>query len=306
MTTRPARVVGVSLGSSHRDHAAVLELAGRTVEVVRRGTDGDLGHAAALLSSLDGAVDAIGLGGIDRWLVLAGRRYAIRDAEALVRSVSRTPVVDGSGLKAVWEPTVIERLLAEGRIHPSQRVLMVSALDRFGMADAFYRAGFPTVAGDLLFAAHIDYPIRSREELIELGERLLPEFVTRPFGELYPVGEAQEAEPDPRYARYFDEAQIVAGDFHFIRRYLPDRLDGKVIITNTTTAADMNLLARRGAKLVVTTTPVIGGRSFGTNVIEAAAVAVTGCLPDDPRWAEAVAGLGLEYGERWLEGQASN
>lgn len=300
----PLKVVGVSLGSSRRDHEASLTLAGRDVLIARRGVDGDFARAADLLRSLDGTVDAIGLGGIDRWLVLDGRRYAIRDAETLVRSVSKTPVVDGSGLKAAWEPAVIRRLIAGGRIDPSQRVLMVSALDRFGMADAFYRAGFPTVAGDLMFAARIDYPIRSREELIELGERLLPEFVTRPFGELYPVGEEQEAEPDPRYARYFDSAEIVAGDFHLIRRYLPESLGGKIVITNTTTASDLDLLAERGARLVITTTPVVDGRSFGTNVVEAAVVAVTGLFPDDPGWAETVAGLGLRYGERWLQGHA--
>jgi hypothetical protein len=41
------------------------------------------------------------------------------------------------------------------------------------------------------------------------------------------------------------------------------------VITNTTTRDDMILLKERGISKVITTTPDMGGRSFGTNVIEA-------------------------------------
>ncbi len=53
-------------------------------------------------------------------------------------------------------------------------------------------------------------------------------------------------------------------------------MDGKVVITNTTTADDIDFLTRRGVRYLVTTTPVFDGRSFGTNLLEAALVAVAG------------------------------
>ncbi len=278
----------------------MIQLNGAPVQVERLGTDGSLQRAMELLRSLDGKVDAIGLGGIDRWLVVDGERFAIADAEKLVAAVTKTPVLDGTGLKAVWEPRVIDALLSRRIIDPADPVLMVSALDRFGIADAFYRLGFPTVAGDLIFTAHLDYPILSRAELVRLGKHLLPEMVKRPFSELYPIGAEQDVLSDERYRRYFDAARIIAGDFHLIRRYWPDQLADKVIITNTTTAADVEAVRARSAKWLITTTPEIDGRSFGTNVMEAAVVAVSGVTPDHPEWAKTVEDIDIGFGAVWL------
>ena len=49
-----------------------------------------------------------------------------------------------------------------------------------------------------------------------------------------------------------------------------------MIVTNTTTEEDIAFLAERGIKYLITTTPVMEGRSFGTNMLEAALVAVAG------------------------------
>jgi hypothetical protein len=69
---------------------------------------------------------------------------------------------------------------------------------------------------------------------------------------------------------------VVAGDCHYIKRYMPDDMQGKVVVTNTTTADDVALFKQCGVKYLVTTTPVLEGRSFGTNMMEAALVAVAG------------------------------
>jgi hypothetical protein len=57
---------------------------------------------------------------------------------------------------------------------------------------------------------------------------------------------------------------------------MPDDLTGKVIVTNTTTPEDVEAFRKAGVKYLVTTTPVLEGRSFGTNMMEAALVAVSG------------------------------
>ena len=73
-----------------------------------------------------------------------------------------------------------------------------------------------------------------------------------------------------------DRATVIAGDCHFIKRFMPARLDGKIICTNTTTAADVAAFRAAGARYLVTTTPRLEGRSFGTNMMEAMLVAVSG------------------------------
>jgi hypothetical protein len=57
---------------------------------------------------------------------------------------------------------------------------------------------------------------------------------------------------------------------------MPEDLSGKVIATNTTTAADVEAFRQRGVRYLVTSTPRLEGRSFGTNMMEAALVAVAG------------------------------
>ncbi|MBL8051711.1 MAG: hypothetical protein JNM46_10860, partial [Anaerolineales bacterium] len=59
-------------------------------------------------------------------------------------------------------------------------------------------------------------------------------------------------------------------------RFMPDDLAGKVVVTNTTTPEDVEAFRKAGVKYLVTTTPVLEGRSFGTNMMEAALVAVSG------------------------------
>ena len=57
---------------------------------------------------------------------------------------------------------------------------------------------------------------------------------------------------------------------------MPRNLDGKIIVTNTTTPEDVDLFQESRVKYLVTSTPVLDGRSFGTNMMEAALVAVSG------------------------------
>ncbi len=47
-------------------------------------------------------------------------------------------------------------------------------------------------------------------------------------------------------------------------------------MTNTTTEENIELLKSRGVKTVITTTPRYEGRSFGTNMMEAALTAYAG------------------------------
>ena len=55
---------------------------------------------------------------------------------------------------------------------------------------------------------------------------------------------------------------------------MPDDLSGKIIITNTTTEHNVEELQCRGLHMLVTTTPRLEGRSFGTNVMEATMLAL--------------------------------
>ena len=84
---------------------------------------------------------------------------------------------------------------------------------------------------------------------------------------LYPTGDKQK-EHKPKFTEFFNWADWICGDYHYISRNLPPRLDGKVVLTNTTTEKDQQRLKSLGLAWLITTTPVIDGRSFGMNVLE--------------------------------------
>ncbi len=241
------------------------------------GMDGSLDKAIAKIKELDGTVDAIGLGGIDVYLYAGKKRYAIRDGVKLLDAAKFTPVVDGSGLKNTLEREAVGYLQRELGIELNgKRVLMVSALDRFGMAQALVAAGAEVVFGDFIFALDLDKPVRGLEEFEELAQKYLPDACKLPFQFFYPTGKKQDRPPESKYPEYYDDAEIIAGDFHFMRAYMPPRLDEKMILTNTLTARDIEELRSRGVTTLITTTPDFQGRSFGTNVLEAALIALLG------------------------------
>jgi hypothetical protein len=284
-TVAPLHVVSVSLGSSSRDHSATAHLLGRDWILERRGTDGDIEKARQAIADLDGKAAAIGLGGIDLYLVAGGRRYVLRDAQKLANAAHKTPVVDGSGLKDTLERATIQNLQKEGILDfRGKKVLLACAVDRFGMAEELVKCGAKATFGDMLFILNVPVPLRTLGAVRKLAAVILPIACRLPFKMLYPTGEQQTKIVDSKsHRKLFEENEIIAGDFLLIRRYLPENMAGKTILTNTVTSADVELLKSRGAACLITTTPEFEGRSFGTNVMEGVFAALGAKTPDEYR-----------------------
>lgn len=275
------RVLSISLGSSRRNGKATEQIGGEIISIERIGTDGDKQKAIQLIREFDGKVDAFGLGGTDLYIYAGKKRYTFKESAEIAAAAKITPVVDGSGIKNTLERQVIANLTEKYGIDlKNKKVLLVCAVDRFGMAEALAQNGCQVVFGDLLFGLGLPVPIRNIRTLGYLARVVAPVITQLPISLFYPTGDKQK-ERTPRFGSYFREADIIAGDFHFIRRYMPEGLPGKTIITNTVTLEDEALLAQRGVSLLITTTPEMGGRSFGTNVLESVLVALAGKRPDE-------------------------
>ncbi len=266
------RVVSISLGSSKRDKKVVETFFGTEFEIERIGTDGDVEKCKSKIAELDGKVDAFGVGGTDLYVYAGNKRYTFNEIVRLWSGAKTTPIVDGSGLKHTLERETVAYLQDNSIVDfHSKKVLLVCAVDRFGMAEALATRAKSIVFGDLFFNIGIPIPIRTWKSLNTLARLVLPVVVHLPFKWLYPTGEKQD-KITPKYGKYYAEADVIAGDFHLIRRYMPDDLKGKIVLTNTTTESDVEALTKRGVSQLITTTPVFSGRSFGTNVMEAVLV----------------------------------
>jgi len=260
------KVLGISLSSGERDHKAVVELKGEKISIERIGTDGDFEKARELFKRYDSEVDAFGLGGIDITLGIS-RRYKVRDAYKLINGLS-TGVFDGNGIKHVLDRKSMEYVEKKGIDLMNKKVFMVCACNRRGMAEEFEKYRCNMVYGDFMFGLKLDIPVRSLRIGNVLAGLTLPIVTKLPHKFLYPIGKSQN-ERKPRFTKYFKEADIIAGDFHYIYKYSPDNLDGKIMITTTTTSKDVKEMKERGVSCLITTTPEIDGRCFGSNIIEA-------------------------------------
>lgn len=282
------RIVSVSIGSSLRDSQAVINVCGEDFSIERIGTNGDIQKAIELIRELDGKVAAFGMGGIDLYIWGGKRRFILREAKRIARAPKKSPIVDGSGLKNTLERKAIANLARENPdLFSGKKVLLTCALDRFGMAQALQDTGCEVLYGDFMFVLGIPMPIYKLKILERAVAVLAPIVVQFPFSWLYPIGSKQEDAPNlSKYERFYNWADIIAGDYHMIRKYMPNDLSGKTILTNTITESDVQFLRERNLKELITTTPDLSGRSFGTNVMEGLIVAlldkpVSEITPDD-------------------------
>lgn len=292
------RIVSISLGSSARDYSFTATILGRTVEVERIGVNGDTARAAELVRSYDGRVDAIGLGGLTPVFRVGKARYPHREAIRIAAQARRTPVVDGGVVKSTLERWAVAQAVRRvPGLFRYKRVLLTSGIERYQLASAIAQYD-----GELRFAdpiVHLGLPFlpapRSLEQLELYAATTLPISVLLPYSLLHPVALGQEGY-DPRAAELFRWAQVIAGDFAYIRRFAPADLAGKAIVTDDPSPAEVEDLRRRGVTTLVTMTPPISDeRPFvAADVLEAIVTAIqeTGAQPGEAEALDFIAAAG--------------
>ncbi len=275
------RVVSISLGSASRDKKVEAEFLGEKFLIERIGTEGSIDKAKELLRELDGKVACFGMGGLDFYVRSGKKKWMLKDALKLAAIPKVTPIVDGGGVKDTLERKVILDLEpVYGIPVRGKNVVVTSGVARFSNAEAFFQAGAKVLLGDLIFILELPFKVWTLRSLHAIASVIAPIAVNMPIGMLYPTGESQK-KPKPKFGKVYEWADILAGDYHFIHRFIPERLDGKVILTNTVTPADLAELKEKGVSYLITTTPEMQGRSFATNVIEALLVAISGKKPEE-------------------------
>ena len=265
------KVLSISLGSSSRNHKTQATFLDEPFELERFGVDGDWKRFLALYEKYDGQVDAFGVGGTLFYLQVDKRRYYFRDCKQIRKRVHKSKIGDGNGIKHLMAPRALAQLEKETGISlKGKKAFKTSAVDRWGLAQALLDFGCDVTFGDLMLTLDVGIAVKKLSTVKLIATLLCPIVMQLPYVWFYPVGKEQDEEPSKKYTRYYEEADVLAGDFLQIWHYLPDDLTGKIIVTNTTTDQNVKALQKRNLQVLVTTTPRLEGRSFGTNVMEAA------------------------------------
>ena len=273
------KIVSISVGSSSRDHITRRDFLGEECEISRVGTNGDFEKAVQMYRDLDGKVDAFGAGGVEFFLQVANKRYYFRDVKRIRNAITISKVGDGNGVKGLLEKrafAALEKYLneKEGKTLKGMPALQTTAVDRYGMGEAMVNSGLNVTFGDFMFALGMPFAIKSLSTVRLLAALLLPVITQLPVPWLYPLGSEQDKPPQPKWTKYYEQSIVLAGDFLQIRQYMPDDLTGKIVVTNTTTKKNVGELQKRNLHILVTVTPRLEGRSFGTNVMEATLLAL--------------------------------
>lgn len=273
------KILSISVGSSSRDHTTKHVFLGQECELSRQGTDGNFEKAVQRYAEMDGKVDAFGVGGVEFYLRVGKRRYYFRDVSRIRKAVKISKIGDGNGVKGLLERRAFQALEKhlnekENKTLKGMPALLTTAVDRYGMGEAMVDAGLDMTIGDLMFTLGLPFPVRKLSTVRALAATLLPVITYMPFTWFYALGSEQDKPPQRKWDKYYQRAQVLGGDFIQIRQYMPDDLTGKIIVTNTTTSKNVEELKKRNLHILVTVTPRLEGRSFGTNVMEATLLAL--------------------------------
>ncbi|HSO14289.1 MAG TPA: hypothetical protein VLT51_18065 [Anaerolineales bacterium] len=273
------KILSISVGSSSRDHTTRHVFLGQECELSRQGTDGDFEKAVQRYAEMDGKVDAFGVGGVEFFLRVGKKRYYFRDVSRIRRAIKISKVGDGNGVKGLLERRAFQALEKhlnekENKTLKGMPALLTTAVDRYGMGEAMVDSGLDMTYGDLMFALGMPIAVKRLSTIRLLAGLLLPVITNLPFTWFYALGSEQDKPPQPKWEKYYQQAQVLGGDFIQIRQYMPDDLTGKIVVTNTTTARNVEELRKRNLHILVTVTPRLEGRSFGTNVMEATLLAL--------------------------------
>jgi len=276
-------IVSVSLGPSTRDFAFTTKLFGEEVHVRRLGADGSVQRACELVAQFDGQVDAIGLGGMNVRFRVGNRTYVHKQIQRIASTAQATPVVDGAHLRNTLERWAIGQVAKQQPgIFSHKRVFVVSGIDRYGMAQVLSTFTPEIRSGDPIFHLNLPFSLRSFRQLELYASLVLPTLCRAPYCRLCPVGPEQDLRT-PRGVKHFDQAHIIAGDYTYMRRFAPDNLRGKTVITNTLSSADVQNLKERGVESLITMTPPLSDDHpfVGANIIEAILVSFIDRPPEE-------------------------
>jgi len=178
-------------------------------------------------------------------------------------------VSDGAMLQETLERFLVkqaaEQLSAEIK---DKRILFFCGLNRYGSADVLSRYSKHMLFGDMLYGFRLGIPILSFPAFVNTAKRLVRTVGRTPAHWFWPT--ARRSPPImPRFRYYIRNADVIVGGITYFQRYMPDSLAGKTVFCNVHNDAEIELFAERGARYLVSLTPVVDGVFVPLAVLEA-------------------------------------
>src|SRR5439155_11784277 len=113
------------------------------------------------------------------------------------------------------------------------------------------------------------YLLESISALEYYASAAMPLLTRMPYSWFYPKGWTGDEWKQLLFGRPFEKAEIIVGDYSYVRHYTPSMLPNKVVITDTIDDEGIGLLKKRGIRTIITTVPEIFKEHVDINVMHA-------------------------------------
>ena len=280
-------VVSVSQGSSEYDYELETTFLEQPFRIIRVGTDGNLERAEAVLDSVRGEADAIGLSMIHDHYQVGREQLEHPDMARLEACVPDKPVTTGAGLRGILQEWAVRHTQTElGHFFDNARVLFLNGqagyriakalsehTDNLFFADPYLDFGVPrllTSLRQLETYTSLLAPVTFRPAAVKLIEALHKTPIYR-MGEKLIRGSLHESVKD---------AHVIVGAMGDLEAFSEKELDGKTVITSRVTESALDWFRSRKVAMVVDYSPWLEGRPVGVNVMEAMISAALSRTPE--------------------------
>jgi predicted amino acid dehydrogenase len=280
-------VVSVSQGSSEYDYELETTFLEQPFRIIRVGTDGNLERAEAVLDSVCGEADAIGLSMIHDHYQVGREQLEHPDTARLEACIPDKPVTTGAGLRGILQEWAVRHTQTElGHFFDNARVLFLNGqagyriakalsehTDNLFFADPYLDFGVPrllTSLRQLETYTSLTAPVTFRPAAVKLIEALHKTPIYR-MGEKLIRGSLHESVKD---------SHVIVGAMGDLEAFSEKELDGKTVITSRVTESALDWFRSRKVAMVVDYSPWLEGRPVGVNVMEAMISAAMSRTPE--------------------------
>lgn len=280
-------VVSVSQGSSEYDYELETTFLEQPFRIIRVGTDGNLERAEAVLDSVCGEADAIGLSMIHDHYQVGREQLEHPDTARLEACIPDKPVTTGAGLRGILQEWAVRHTQTElGHFFDNARVLFLNGqagyriakalsehTDNLFFADPYLDFGVPrllTSLRQLETYTSLTAPVTFRPAAVKLIEALHKTPIYR-MGEKLIRGSLHESVKD---------SHVIVGAMGDLEAFSEKELDGKTVITSRVTESALDWFRSRKVAMVVDYSPWLEGRPVGVNVMEAMISAALSRTPE--------------------------
>lgn len=276
------KIVSISLGKAEHDYEFTGTFLGKKFQIKRIGCDGNIDLVKKRVKEYDGQVDVIGLGGISAYFKIGSTTHIHQEALSVIKQARKTPVADGRGLKSIlqgWTIRSINQRLKD--LFNYENVLFLSGVAQYEMAQVIQEYTNNFSFCDPLIHFNTPYVLDSLSALDYYATASMPVLTRMPYSWFYPKGWDGDQWKPLLLSKPFEKAEIIIGDYTYIRHYTPSMLPNKIVVTDSVDQAGVALLKKRGVRTIITTVPDLFKQRTDINVMHAVIAAYLDKKPQE-------------------------